>query len=256
MNNLLRAETYKLKRNKTFWVLLITMIGLSSFLHYLIVSDWWFMSGTPFDQAGLSELNALSVFMTPLYFNFVVSTLAGYYISVEFSQTRVIKNQIISGNKRSHIFMSKYILFSLAAYIVTVFIPVLTALLMVLFIKGGTVITSKSLTYLFSSYGIFTIGFFCFTALVFIIAILTEDSGKTILFTFLISVVMFIIDLLATKPWIQAFYEHTFYFHFKAAFQHRLATGEIWTLIVIGFGSLLLMLLLGMYMFNKKEIKS
>src|SRR5690625_5114121 len=91
MNKLLRAETYKLKRNKTFWVLLITMIGLSSFLHYLIVSDWWFMSGTPFDQAGLSELNALSVFMTPLYFNFVVSTLAGYYISVEFSQTRVIK---------------------------------------------------------------------------------------------------------------------------------------------------------------------
>src|SRR5690625_1467608 len=196
MSNLLRAEMYKLRRNKTFWVLIFTMIVFSSFAHYLIVSDWWFMSGTPFDHAGLSELNALSVFMTPLYFNFVVSTLAGFYISVEFSQNSVIKNQIISGHKRKNIFLAKYVIFSVGAFIVTVLIPFVTALMIVMIMEGGALFAYDPLLYLLRAYGIFTIAFFSFTALVFVIAILTEESGKTILFTFLISAIMFVVEIL------------------------------------------------------------
>src|SRR5699024_1899789 len=101
MTNLMKAETYKLMRNRTFWVLIASMIGLSALLHCLILTDWWLMSGTEFDNVGLSEMNAFTFFTMPLVFNLIVSTLAGFYISTEFSQSGVIKNQIMSGNKRT-----------------------------------------------------------------------------------------------------------------------------------------------------------
>lgn len=78
MTNLIRAEMYKLQRNKTFWVILLTVTGLSALLHYLVLIGWWQMQGTSFDAAGLSELNALSTFTVPLFFNLIVSTLAGF----------------------------------------------------------------------------------------------------------------------------------------------------------------------------------
>ena len=90
MSNLVKAELYKLRRNKTFLVLMFGIIGLSTLFHFLIVTDWWFMTGTPFELANLSELNALIFFTVPLFFNFFVSTLAGFFIATVFSQNSIL----------------------------------------------------------------------------------------------------------------------------------------------------------------------
>src|SRR5690625_1024934 len=103
MSNQLKAEWFKLLRNKTFWVLVFTVTGLSALLHYLVITDWWQIYDTAFDKAGLSELNAMTIFIVPLYFNLLVSTLAGFFISNEFSQTSVIKNQIIRYRKSTRL---------------------------------------------------------------------------------------------------------------------------------------------------------
>lgn len=40
MTNLFRAEIFKLQRNNTFWVLIGTITGLSTLLHFLITTSF------------------------------------------------------------------------------------------------------------------------------------------------------------------------------------------------------------------------
>src|SRR5699024_8126591 len=255
MTNLMKAETYKLMRNRTFWVLIASMIGLSALLHCLILTDWWLMSGTEFDNVGLSEMNAFTFFTMPLVFNLIVSTLAGFYISTEFSQSGVIKNQIMSGNKRTHIFMAKHLVFSLGSFIVTLVIPFITAIIVVILFGQGEILTFSNLMYLGRAISLFVLQFLSFTAIVLLIAIVTEDSGKTILFTLLFSVMMFAIEKLITAPIIKMLYEHTIFYQFSEVFQVTMTNGEIIRSILIGVVSLIVIYLCGIFIINRKEIK-
>lgn len=255
MSNLIRAEFFKLFRNKTFWVLIVSLTGLSALMHNLILTDWWIMTGTPFEVAGLSELNALAVLIVPLFFNLLVSTLAGFYIANEFSQSGVIKNQIITGHKRTHIFSAKFLSLSFGAFIVAVVIPLITALGLVMLHGMGDILTLSNFLYLGRAYSLFTLQFLCLTAIVLFIAIITEDSGKTVIFTLLLSAGMFIVEKFVSKPWITTVYEHTFFYQFSEAFKWELTSGEIVKSILIGLISLVAILLCGMLVFKKKEIK-
>lgn len=255
MTNLIRAELYKLSRNKTFWVLIASITGLSVLLHGLILMDWWLMSGTEFVKAGLGEFNGLSPFIVPLFFNLIVSSLAGFYISTEFTQSGGIKNQMMSGNKRTNIYMAKYVVFSLGSFIVTILIPFITAIILVILFGQGELLSFTNLMYLGRAYSLFTLHFFSFTAIVLIIAIATEDSGKSILFTLLLSIVMFAIEKLITAPFITILYENTFFYQFSVVFKHTLTSGELLKSILIGVVSFIFLNLCGVLMINRKEIK-
>ena len=254
MTNLMKAEIFKLTRNKTFWVLIATVTGLSTLLHCLIITGWWLLSGTTFDQAGLSEFNALSLFTMPLYFNLIVSTLAGFYVSTEFSQNGVIKNQMMSGNKRMNIFMAKYLVFSLGSFLVTILIPLVTAIIAVLLFEQGDILNLTSLTYLGRAYSLFTLQFLSFTAFVLLFAIVTEDSGKTIIFSLLLSIIMFVIEKLITVPFIKILYENTFFYQFSEVFKNTMTNSEVIQSILIGGVSLITILVAGILIFNRKEI--
>jgi ABC-2 type transport system permease protein len=252
--NLIKAEFYKLHRNKTFWVVTGTITSLSTLLHLLIIIDWWLLSGTEFDQTGLSELNALSPFTLPLFFNLIVSTLAGYYISIEFSQSGVIKNQLLSGNKRSQIYMTKLLVFSFASIFVAVVIPVLTAIIMVNLFGYGEIFSPSALMYLGRAYSLFTLQFLCFTSIVLLIAVVTEDSGKTILFTLFLSIIMFAIEKLTAAPMIRFLYEHTFFYQFSEVFKVSMTNSEIVTSLLIGAVAFTVITSGGIYLFNRKEM--
>ncbi|WP_071394750.1 ABC transporter permease [Bacillus tuaregi] len=255
MTNLIRAEIFKLQRNQSFWVLLGTITGLSVLLHFLVIIEWWQLSGTEFDQVGLSELNALTVFILPLFFNLIASALAGFYISTEFSQTSVIKNQIISGNKRSQIYLAKYLVFSVGAVIITVLVPLLTGIIMVILFGQGELLSFSQIIYLGRAFSLFTLQFLCFTSLVLLIAIITEDSGKTILFTLLLSIIMFIIEKFVTTPFIQMLYENTFFYQLSEVFKAGMTNGDILKSIMIGVVWLIILTMFGLYLFKRKEIK-
>lgn len=255
MTNLIRAEIFKLHRNKTFWVLILSIMGISLLLHFLRIIDWWQMGGTAFDSAGLSELNALSVFTIPLLFNLIVSTLAAFYISTEFSPSGVIKNQVISGNKKPHIFMAKFLVFSLGSILITIVIPLLAAMIMIFLLGQTDIFNLSNLMYLGRAFSLFTLQFLSFTAIVLWIAIATEDSGKTIIFTLLLSVIMFAIENLVTQPFINMLYEYTFFYQFSEVFQYTMTGNEIIQSILTGVISLMVILFCGIFSFNRKEIK-
>lgn len=178
MSNLIQAELFKLKRNKSFWVIMGVTTGLSILLYYLVIIDWWMMQNTNFAEVGLSKLNALSPFTTLLFFNLIGSSLAAFFISVDFSVSGVIKNQIISGNKRAHIFLAKFLIYSFGAVMMTVVIPFVLGVFMVILLGAGEILSGASFLYLGKAFLLFMLHFLSYTALMTILAIITEVSGK------------------------------------------------------------------------------
>ena len=43
MINLIKAELFKLKRNRTFWVLMGVVTFIYGLANYLVIIDWWKM---------------------------------------------------------------------------------------------------------------------------------------------------------------------------------------------------------------------
>lgn len=255
MNNLLMAEFYKLKRNKAFWVILLFVIGLSVLLHYLIIIDWWQMHCTAFELVGLGKMNALATFTVPLFFNLIVSTVAGFFISTEFTQNGTIKNQIISGHQRSHIFLAKYLVFSIAAILLTVLIPLVIVIIEMVFMGYGDVLTMSQFAFIGRVYALFILQFLAYTAIIVLIAILTEDSGKTIIFSILLTIIMFVIEKFPTASWITKIYEYTIFYQFSAIFAVDISVGDVMKSVLIALITLSVMLMFGVYLFKRKEIK-
>lgn len=255
MMNQLKAELLKLKRNKTFWVLLLIAIGLSALLHYLIIIDWWKVNDSVFVRAGLGELSALSAFTTPLFFNLFIGSLAGFFISIEFSQSIVIKNQIISGSKRSHIFLSKYIVYSLGSVVVMIIIPLLTGLIEVILLGYGEILSHSSMLYLGRAFGLYLLHFLGYTAIIALLAILTEDSGKTIIFSILLTIVMYGIEMVPNLPIIGTIYRNSIFSQFSEVFKFPMTNGEMFHSILIAVLTFIIFIICGIFVFNKKEIK-
>jgi|SRR5690625_1436339 len=256
MTNLFRAEMFKLQRNKTFWVLIGTITGLSTLLHFLVITDWWMMDGTAFDSAGLSELNALSTFTVPLFSNLIICTLAGFYISTEFSLSGVIKNQMISGHKRIHIFIAKYLIFSLGSIVVTIVIPLLTAIILIFMFGKGEILHLSNLMYLGRGFSLFTIQLLGYTAIIMLFAIVTEDSGKTIIFSIIFSLLMDVVRVFAgLSSFIAILYENSIFHQFSAVFKYTMTSGEIIHSLLIGGVTIIFVTLCGVFIFNRKEIK-
>ncbi|UJL46772.1 ABC transporter permease [Virgibacillus sp. NKC19-16] len=254
MSNLIKAELFKLLRNKTFWVLIVTITGLSALLHYLVIIEWWHMT-SPFSEVGLKEFNALGVFTIPLFFNLIVSSLVGFFISIEFLPTRVIKNQIISGRKRSQIFIAKFLVFSLGSIIVTILIPLLTAVFEVILLGHGDILSLPALQYLGRALGLFTLQFIAYTAITMLIAIITEDSGKTIIFSIALTIIMFAIEKLPKSQFITTVYVNSIFNQFNEVFKVTMTNGEIITSILIALMTLIIIAVCGIIIFNRKEIK-
>ena len=255
MINQMRVELYKLQRNKTFWVLLLTATGISALLHILVITGWWQLSGTPFDRAGLSELNGISTFTVPLFFNLFISTLAGFFIAIEFSHSSVIKNQIISGSKRSHIFLSKYFVFTAGSIVITILIPLLTGIIEIVLFGHGDILNTSSMLYLGRAFCLFTLQFLGYTAIIILFAIATEDSGKTIIFTILFTIVMFAIEKFPNLPIIGTVFKNSIFYQFSDVFKFSMTDGEIIRSILIAFVTFIIITACGIVVFNKKEIK-
>lgn len=255
MNNLLMAEMFKLRKNKSFWVILLISALFSLLLHYLVITDWWMLGDTPFKAAGLSDLDALSTFAVPLYFNLMVGSLAAFYIATEFGSSGVIKNQIISGKERSMIYISKYIIYTLGSVIIAVLIPLLAGIILNLVMGNADIFNGENIVYLFRTYLLFVLQFAGFTAIITLLAILTEDSGKTIIFSVLFTILMFAVDKMPIFNIIEIIYDYSIFQQFNLVFAPEMTPGGIIEAVVVGILTIILMLILGILVFNRKEIK-
>lgn len=255
MLNMIQAEMFKLRLNKSFWVILLTSLVLSAVMHYLAITEWWQVYNTPFDAAGLSEMNGLSMFMAPLFFNLMIGTLAAFYISTDFGPSGVIKNQIISGKNRKLIYFAKYIVYSAAAVVIAVLIPVVTGIILNIIMGNGGIFTFETITYLLGAYSLFSLQLLGYTAIISLLAIITEDSGKTIIFSILFTIVMYIVEKMPKSGIIERIYEYSIFQQFNQVLFPELGIESIMTGLAVGLITMAVLLFIGMIVFSKKEIK-
>lgn len=255
MLNMIQAEMFKLRLNKSFWVILLTSLVLSAVMHYLAITEWWQVYNTPFDAAGLSEMNGLSMFMAPLFFNLMIGTLAAFYISTDFGPSGVIKNQIISGKNRKLIYFAKYIVYSAAAVVIAVLIPAVTGIILNIIMGNGGIFTFETITYLLGAYSLFSLQLLGYTAIISLLAIITEDSGKTIIFSILFTIVMYIVEKMPKSGIIERIYEYSIFQQFNQVLFPELEIESIMTGLAVGLITMAVLLFIGMIVFSKKEIK-
>ena len=255
MINLIKAELFKLKRNHTFWVLIGVVTTFYALINYLVIIDWWNMS-TGFNDIGLKEFNALETMKTPIVFNLSISTLAGFFINSDYTNG-TIKNQVLSGNKRSHIYLSKLIVFSLGVVVISVILPLITAVLETFLLGHSAIYNFSTVNYLIRSFSLYTIITIAYSAIIMFISSLTRESGKTIIITTVMTIVLFIIEklLVPMNEIVRVIYENSIFYQIYQAFNPVLTVNEITKNIFISIVTLVIMTVCGIMIFKRKEIK-
>ena len=88
--------------------------------------------------------------------------------------------------------MAKFFVFSLGTIIVAIVIPLVVGIVEITLLGYGDILNLSNVLYLGRAFSLFTLHFVCYTALVIVLAVTTEDGGKTIIFSILFFLKLFI----------------------------------------------------------------
>lgn len=247
MGNLLKSELFKLKKDKSFKKLTLALIIIAA-LFPLIASIY-----------GIEKLSVNDLFISIIGRNnyvlkIVPCLLAGYFISSEYS-LGTMKSIASSGNSRIRIYISKLMVFSFGAIIFSVILPIAMTGTGAIYAQFNDMPDVKY----FAQIIIFTMLYAAaFASIMMLFATMFTDSGKTIgllILTFLLfDGVMF---MLASKI---TLFEYIYnYSVFKLSYDiiniNTLESIEVFKLAIVPIVTYVIFGLLGVFAFQKKEIK-
>jgi ABC-2 type transport system permease protein len=273
MNNLIRAEFYKLKRDKMFWVLFLVM-ALWGVLHAVFITlsskgmlfldiNGGFMVGGPEEGPKYSETGMATFLITlraasnPFFLSLLLGMFAGFFISNEY-KTGVIKNVISCGRRRSEIFISKGLVYFIGVIVIWLIFPLIAAGSAM--IANGFNIASDGITFMLMIrvVGLSLVQLAAFSALVVFIGTMVEESGKAIILsiTIITGLSLFFIILGNSFAMIQTVYEYTILYQMiGVVFNPALTTTEIIRCLCIGLVTIILLVYGGIGTFGRKEMK-
>lgn len=253
MINLLRAELFKLGKNKVFWTLTIIATVVFALLHYLITIGWWKLNNR-FVDVGLEMFSSLAVATAPFYFMLFLSTLAGFFVANDFT-IGVVKNIVISGNRRSHIFLAKLMIFTLGSVIIAFVCPLIVTFGGKL-VGFGDMTDPSALGYLARAVGLFLIHLMAFVVLLMLIALLVEDSGKTVIISIVIALLISIADVMRPLPgFVETLYQYSIFHHLLDSFRIRMAHSDVIQSLLVGLSTILIGVFCGNLVFKRKDVK-
>lgn len=247
MGNLLKSELFKLKKDKSFKKLTLALIIIAA-LFPLIASIY-----------GIEKLSVNDLFISIIGRNnyvlkIVPCLLAGYFISSEYS-LGTMKSIASSGNSRVRIYISKLVVFSFGAIIFSLILPIGMTGTGAIYAQFNDMPDVKY----FAQIIIFTMLYAAaFASIMMLFATMFTDSGKTIgllILTFLLfDGVMF---MLASKI---TLFEYIYnYSVFKLSYDiiniNTLESIEVFKLAIVPIVTYVIFGLLGVFAFQKKEIK-
>ncbi|EHB66059.1 MULTISPECIES: ABC transporter permease [Paenibacillus] len=254
MINLLRMELFKLGKNRMFWTLMIIVTVVFALLHVLITIGWWKMDNM-FMGAGLEMFSSLALATAPFYFMLFLCTFAGFFVANDFT-IGVAKNIVMSGNRRSHIFLAKFIVLALGSMVLAGVCPFIVIIGGKVLFGFGEMTDPSALGYLARAVGLFLIHMLALVALLMLIAVLAEDSGKTIIISIVIALFISVAEVLRPLPGVlEAMYRYSIFHHLIDSFRIRMTYADVIQSLLVGFSSLLILVFFGILVFKRKEIK-
>ncbi|MFC3039493.1 ABC transporter permease [Virgibacillus xinjiangensis] len=249
MGNLMKAEWYKLKKERSFRFLILLLMAVSV-LFPLLEFDNGGPGLPPVDEYYLHNILGAHGNIVKL----LPSILAGFFITSEYSRG-TMKSIASSGNSRLRIYIAKLMVFSFGAMIISLILPVFMTAVSAIFFGFQDM---PEWSFYLQTTGLIMLYGAAFASIMAIFSILFTDSGKTIGFLLMFFIfVDYPLQLLAVKfPFFEPVVSHSiFKLVHNISIVDELATGEIWTLVAVPVISFLAFGAVGSVIFQRKEIK-
>jgi ABC-2 type transport system permease protein len=266
MNNLIRAELFKMSKNKTFRILMMLLTAAGLVLTLVVWLDskdvltlrnvLGFLNLDPsFTSTGI-EFFRLTFLDDSILLTLILSTFSGFYISNDYL-TGVIKNEAISGNSRGQIFFAKLIAFSIGSIVMSVLFLVIPTLGATLIHGFGTAIDGSTVVYVGRTVGLFLLHLVAFVSIMTLIAIILQESAKTIIVSicFIIIVNLTFIFLARYFPIAETIFEYTVFAQISEASKAVMTYAESMKSILVAVVTFIVIAYCGSAVFQKIEIK-
>lgn len=253
MYNLIRSELFKLRKDRSFRVLLLITAALSLVYPLLYYFDNK-SSGHP--QFTGAEFLIRFMASNGYMIKFGVAALAGFFIASEYA-TGVMKTIASSGNDRGRLFTAKLIGFSVGAMAVSIVFPVVSTTEVSLLSGFGHLPEGVDAFFIPRALGLtllYTAGYAAIGAL--FTAIFT-DSGKTIGFSmiFFLMIDTVLGGLGEYMPFFTTVYDYSIFKLMNDIGKPSIGSGDLPALLLVPVLTIAAAGLLGILVFRRKEIK-
>jgi ABC-2 type transport system permease protein len=254
MGNLMKTEWYKLKKDRSLWLLSALLIMLAVLFPLDTMRSFDGISDpskkNDYYIGNILSINTDIVKLLP-------AILAGFFIASEFS-LGTMKSIVSSGNSRIRIYLAKLAVFSVGSVIILLILPILMMGFSVIYM-GFEVMPEW--TFYAQTVGLIALYAAAFASVMAFFAVAFADSGKTIGFLLLfLALVNSVLELVSSKiPFLAPAIDNSIFM----SQQSILAIGQIghwdsdawFTFIWVPVLTFLAFAILGGLLFSKKEIK-
>lgn len=253
MDNLLKSELFKLRKNRTFWTLIIIILLLAASFVVLAYIDAR-MAGEQ-QATGLDYLTntfAGNNYMIKLG----LSILAGMFLASEY-MNGVMKTIASSGNSRMRIYSAKLLVISFAAIVISFVFPATMLTLGTLLSGFGELPGISSAEYLLRTAGLTFLYAMAFASIVAFISTLFTESGKTIgislVFFMFIDTLLYMLG--SFIPVIETLDNYLVFKLSMEISELHIANDVLFKLAAVPIITYIAFGLLGAWIFGRKEIK-
>jgi ABC-2 type transport system permease protein len=289
----IQAELYKLFKNRTFKVLILVGILLSTVIIFMcssvfeqILNDS--LGSLPEDQkqmlieqmTNVSDSDAIVIpgqlgvnlqakdMMNPTalevyhssFGSGVIEILIGILVSAlmakEYSQG-TIKNFLAYGKRREEFYLAKFTAIVVAIAIILVVIAILPTIVVTIINGWGQTFEFSQLLGMIKTFIAVLIASSAVAALVMVIATLVKSNGATIGITvaIFIGIPIFAGFLYGIYPWFDRFYEVLPFYNSALATSIKAGNGDLLRSILIALVTIVISLLAGIRIFKSQDIK-
>ncbi|MWC30219.1 ABC transporter permease [Paenibacillus sp. MMS18-CY102] len=249
MYNLIQAEWFKLRKDRSFRTIPLLIIGAAVLLSYFSVQN---VGAGAFiiSKFYKAEVMGFNIEMIKLF----PSILAGFFISGEYAMG-TMKSVASSGNIRMRLYWAKLAVFSIGAMIIALILPFVAT-------GASSVISgfnsAPDWLFLAQTTGLYMLYAASFASIMAVISTIFTESGKAI--GFLLMFFVFFDELLYVLSSKLSFIEPIWnYSVFKLVLDlgsiRTLDGGQWFTLLAVPVLTYVLFGLLGSWIFHRKEIK-
>lgn len=249
MDNLMKAEWFKLKKDRSLWTLIIILTAVSLFYPLLIVFD-----------DGADSIKVMDFYQNTILQgnNYVIRLvpciLAGFFISSEYS-IGTMKTIAASGNSRFHLYFAKLIIYSIGAVLISLIFPVIfTGAASVALNFNGM----PEFGYFIGTIGLTILYAIAFASMMALFATIFTDSGKAIGFMLIFFIIFdsALYLLSSVSPIFEVIFNYSVFKLFLDIVNYdTIHSAEMVKLIAVPVITFTAFGILGSILFYKKEIK-
>ncbi|ASS67765.1 MULTISPECIES: ABC transporter permease [unclassified Paenibacillus] len=251
MYNLIRAELFKLRKDRSFRMLMLLLACAS--LGYPLL--YYFDSvGEP--QRTGADFLVQFISGNGFIIKFGVAILAGFFIANEYS-TGVMKTIASSGNDRWKLFAAKLAGFLAGAMALSLVFPVASTIEASILSGFGHLPEGTSALYIPRALGLTMLYAAGYAALGALFTAILTDSGKTIGFSiiFFVMIDSVLVGLGTRIPFLATVYDYSIFKRIGDIGAPRIDSGELPAMVLVPVLTIVASGLLGIAVYRRKEIK-